>query len=159
MKAIICLFSFVFLTAMTFTTKVASSESMPVTKALIPNIEFDVQFVGTVVGTPTLKVNGTPVASSITGNRWTAFVQESNSYGLYNFLNNKCYTLQGVGGTQCLCVTFNSNYKFNNCAQIEYNVATKTFTILNAGTNCTLKLGQIVCCITQADTNTKNKSQ
>lgn len=154
MKSFIFLLSFALLSAMTFKNSGASSDPMPVSKAPIPNIEFDIQFVGTVTGTPVLNVNGTPTASSAAPKYWSAFVDEANSFGKYNFLSNKCYTLKGVGGTQNLCVTFSPNYKpivATDYPQIQYNVSSKTFTISNAGTNCTLKVSNQICCITKID--------
>lgn len=149
MKSIIILLSFALLTGMTFKNNAIAKHAVSNTKNVIPNIEFDIQFVGTTTGspTPTLLVNGSKVTSSVGGNYWSSFVDEANSYGLYNFKSNTCYTLKGVGGVQNLCVTFNPNYRHANAPTIEYNITSKTFKINNLGSNCTLKVGNTICCI------------
>lgn len=84
-------------------------------------------------------------------------MDEANSY-VYNFKSNTCYSLKGVGGTQILCVTFNTNYKptiATEYPQIQYNVNSKTFSISSSGKNCTLKISSKICCIYQADTKDK----
>lgn len=151
MKSLIFLLSFALLSAMTFKNKSVVIDPMPVIEAPIPNIEFDIQFIGTVTGTPTLSVNGFQVASSAAPKYWSAFVDEANSYGLYNFKPNKCYTIKGNGGIKGLCITFNSNYKLGDAPTIEYNVVPQTFKITNPGRNCTVQLvsQSIMCCVTK----------
>ena len=149
MKSLFFLFSFVIMTSMTFVNNVSPTNAIHDRIIPIPNIEFDIQFMGTTTGTPTLIVNGTQVASSTAPNYWSAYVDGPSNFGIFDFKSNKCYTLKGIGGVQTLCVKFSPNYKYGTDAPtIQYNV-NKTFTIINNGQNCTLNIGNSnkICCI------------
>ncbi len=150
MKSLFFLFSFAIMTSMTFVNNVSSTDAVHDRITPIPNVEFDIQFIGTTTGTPTLLVNSTPVASSTSPNYWSAYVDGPSNFGIFDFKSNQCYTLKGIGGTQNLCVTISPTYKYGTDAPtIQYNVNTKIFTIVNSGKNCTLKItnSNKICCI------------
>ena len=143
------------LTSMTFKNNVLTTNSKTHISTPIPDVEFSIEFVGATTGLPTLLVNGNQVTSSTSSTSskyWSAYVDGAYG-GLFDFKSNQCYTLKGIGGSQNLCVTINPNYKYKTDAPtIQYNVNTKTFTIGNNGSNCSLKISSKICCIYK-DTN------
>ena len=149
MKSLFFLFSFAIITSMTFKNNVSPTNAIHDRTTPIPNVEFDIQFIGTTTGTPTLLVNGTQVASSTSPNYWSAYVDGPSNFGIFDFKSNQCYTLKGIGGTQNLCVTFSPSYNPPvDHPLVKYNVTTKTFTI-SGGQNCTLTISNSnkICCI------------